>query len=57
MVVIPRDQLEAFAADHPHLHVEHVSDTSHYALVMGAGPGPSRVAEAIASVTRDAARA
>jgi lipase len=54
-VVIPRDYLEAFAADHPHVHVEHVADTNHYTLLIGAGPGPSRVAEAIARVMCDGA--
>ena len=55
-VVIPRDHLDAFAADHPHLQIEHVADTNHYTLVIGAGPGPSRVADAIARVMRDGAR-
>jgi lipase len=55
--VIPRDYLEAFAADHPQLRVEHVPDTNHYTLVMGTSPGPSRVAAAIESALRDAERA
>jgi pimeloyl-ACP methyl ester carboxylesterase len=47
--VIPREYLHAFAADHPHLQVEHVADTNHYTLILGAGPGPSRVVDAIKS--------
>lgn len=54
--VIPREYLEAFAADHPDLHVEHVPDTNHYTLVMGTSPGPSRVVAAIESAIEDAER-
>ena len=54
--VVPREYLEAFRADHPHLHVEHVPDTNHYTLVLGKSPGPSRVAEAIERAITDAER-
>jgi pimeloyl-ACP methyl ester carboxylesterase len=52
--VIPHEYLDAFAADHPHIEVEHVPDTNHYTLVLGSSPGPSRVAAAIATAVRDA---
>jgi pimeloyl-ACP methyl ester carboxylesterase len=54
---VPGEQLDAFAAAHPHLSVEHVPDTNHYTLVLGDSPGPARVAAAISSVARDAGRA
>jgi hypothetical protein len=55
--VIPREYLDAFAADHPELDVEHVSGTNHYTLVLGNSPGPPRVAAAIEAAIRDAERA
>jgi lipase len=55
--VIPGEYLQAFAAEHPHLVVEHVADTNHYTLVLGPGPGPSRVADAIRTVISEAALA
>jgi pimeloyl-ACP methyl ester carboxylesterase len=54
--VIPGDYLEAFAADHPHVEVEHVPDTNHYTLILGASPGPARVAAAIEAAVRHAER-
>jgi pimeloyl-ACP methyl ester carboxylesterase len=53
---VPREQLDAFAAHHPHVSVEHVPDTNHYTLLLGDSPGPARVAAAIGSVVRDAER-
>jgi pimeloyl-ACP methyl ester carboxylesterase len=50
--VVPREQLASFAADRPHLRVEHVDDTNHYTLVLGDSPGPPRVAAAIGNVAR-----
>jgi hypothetical protein len=38
--------LDEFAAAHPEAHVETVEGTNHYTLLLGRGPGPSRVAEA-----------
>lgn len=52
--VIPREYLHAFADQHPRLIVEHVPDTNHYTLVLGAGPGPSRVTDAIKCAISDA---
>jgi pimeloyl-ACP methyl ester carboxylesterase len=52
--VIPSEYLDAFAAEHPHLHVERVPDTNHYTLILGKSPGPCRVAAAIESAIRDA---
>jgi pimeloyl-ACP methyl ester carboxylesterase len=54
--VIPDDYLEAFAADHPDVDVEHVPDTNHYTLILGSSPGPARVAAAIEAAVRDAER-
>jgi hypothetical protein len=45
--LIPADALHAFAAAHPSMRVEEVSDVNHYTLVMGHGPGPHRVVAAI----------
>jgi lipase len=54
--VIPRDYLDAFTAEHPHLQVEHVPETNHYTLLLGGSPGPPRVAAAIEGAIRDAER-
>jgi pimeloyl-ACP methyl ester carboxylesterase len=45
--LISAEELQAFAETHPSVHVEEVADVNHYTLVMGAGPGPRRVAAAI----------
>jgi pimeloyl-ACP methyl ester carboxylesterase len=45
--LIPRRDLHAFAAAHPSVLVEDVPGVNHYTLVMGASPGPARVAAAI----------
>jgi pimeloyl-ACP methyl ester carboxylesterase len=45
--LITAGELRAFAAAHPSMRVEAVPDVNHYTLVMGAGPGPRRVAAAI----------
>jgi pimeloyl-ACP methyl ester carboxylesterase len=52
--VIPREYLDAYAADNPHLQVEHVPETNHYTVLLGNSPGPYRVAAAIESAIRDA---
>jgi pimeloyl-ACP methyl ester carboxylesterase len=44
--LIPRDMLDEYAAAHPEARVENVEETNHYTLLLGQGPGPSRVAEA-----------
>jgi lipase len=43
---IPREVLDEFAAAHPEARVENVEETNHYTLLLGQGPGPSRVASA-----------
>jgi pimeloyl-ACP methyl ester carboxylesterase len=53
---VPREQLDAFATDHPHVSIEHVPETNHYTLLLGDSPGPARVAAAISSAVRDADR-
>jgi hypothetical protein len=44
--LIPREMLDEFAAADPEAHVENVEGTNHYTLLLGQGPGPSRVAAA-----------
>jgi pimeloyl-ACP methyl ester carboxylesterase len=46
--LIPDDALHDFAASHPAVRIEEVGGVNHYTLVMGDGPGPQRVAEAVA---------
>jgi pimeloyl-ACP methyl ester carboxylesterase len=55
--IIARGYLDSFAEQHPHLEVEHVPGTNHHTLILGNGPGPSRVAAAIERVMRNAAPA
>ena len=50
--LIPADELHAFAAAHPSVRVEEVPGVNHYTLVMGASPGPARVAAAIERAVR-----
>jgi pimeloyl-ACP methyl ester carboxylesterase len=50
--LIPAEALHAFAAAHPSVRVEEVAGVNHYTLVMGASPGPSRVAAAIDGAAR-----
>ncbi|HYZ28611.1 MAG TPA: alpha/beta hydrolase [Thermoleophilaceae bacterium] len=45
--LISADELHTFADTHPSVRVEEVADVNHYTLVMGASPGPARVAAAI----------
>jgi lipase len=45
--MISRAVLEAFAAGHPHAHIEAVDGVNHYTVVLGDSPGPARVAAAI----------
>jgi pimeloyl-ACP methyl ester carboxylesterase len=47
--MIPLDLLDDFAATHPAVQIEAVADVNHYTLLLGLGPGPSRVAAAIES--------
>jgi pimeloyl-ACP methyl ester carboxylesterase len=44
--LLPQELLDEFAAAHPEAQVENVEDTNHYTLLLGQGPGPSRVAAA-----------
>jgi lipase len=46
--MIPRSFLDGFRARHPHVRVEDVSGVNHYTVMLGDGPGPERVAAAIA---------
>jgi hypothetical protein len=49
MPAVPQPLLDIFVASHPNARVEQVADANHYTLVLGAGPGPGRVAAAIAA--------
>jgi pimeloyl-ACP methyl ester carboxylesterase len=44
--LIPREVLDEYAAAHRGAHVENVEGTNHYTLLLGEGPGPSRVTAA-----------
>jgi pimeloyl-ACP methyl ester carboxylesterase len=44
---LPSMLVDAFAATHPNAHLERVPDVNHYTVLLGGGPGPSRVAAAI----------
>jgi pimeloyl-ACP methyl ester carboxylesterase len=44
--LIPRELLDEFAAARPDARVETVEETNHYTLLLGEGPGPSRVVAA-----------
>ena len=44
---LPSMLVDAFAATHPHAHLERVPDVNHYTVLLGTGLGPSRVAAAI----------
>jgi pimeloyl-ACP methyl ester carboxylesterase len=45
--VLPRPVLDRFLAAHPDVGFEEVADVNHYTLVLGASPGPARVAATI----------
>jgi lipase len=55
--LIQHPELEAFVARHPTADVEVVPDVNHYTLVLGASPGPARVAAVIQSAARAATSA
>jgi pimeloyl-ACP methyl ester carboxylesterase len=44
--LLPRELLDEFAAARPEARVENVEGTNHYTLLLGEGPGPSRVVAA-----------
>ena len=50
--MVPQLLLEAFIGTHPGAQVEEVADANHYTLVLGAGPGPVRVAAAVEAAIR-----
>lgn len=54
--LISRQMLDDFTSSHPQAEVEEV-DVNHYTLLLGRGPGPSRVAVAIESALPAAATA
>jgi lipase len=54
--LIATDELRAFAASHPWVHVEAVSDVNHYTIVMGGGPGAPHVAAAVAAAVSNGRR-
>jgi pimeloyl-ACP methyl ester carboxylesterase len=55
--LIEQRQLDEFSAGHPEADVEDVCDVNHYTILLGEGPGSSRVAAAIAAVAQRAASA
>jgi lipase len=44
--LLPREAFDEYAATHPGAYVENVDHTNHYTLLLGEGPGPSRVVAA-----------
>lgn len=46
--VLPTMLVDSFAATHPHARIQRIPDTNHYTILLGPGPGPTRVAAAIA---------
>jgi lipase len=51
---ISREALEGFVARHPNVRVEDVAGVNHYTLLLGEGPGPSRVTSAIRAALSEA---
>jgi lipase len=47
--MIPPQVLDEFLTAHPDADAETVPDTNHYTILLGKGPGPSRVVEALRS--------
>jgi lipase len=45
--LIPLDVLDEFLSLHPETRAETVPDTNHYTILLGAGPGPAHVVEAL----------
>ena len=54
--LIPREALDEFVRDHPHVSVELVSDVNHFTLVIGGGHGPLRVAATLVALALGDAR-
>jgi lipase len=54
--LIAQGELEEFIARHPSADVEDVRGVNHYTVLLGEGPGPSRVASVIDTVARHATR-
>ena len=54
MPAVPQPLVDAFTGTHPRARIEEVPAANHYTLVLGAGPGPRRVAETIAAALTDA---
>jgi lipase len=50
--LIPRPDLLEYLPDHPNVSAELVDDVNHFTLVIGEGPGPRRVAAALAELAR-----
>lgn len=50
--LIPESALESFMANHPTAVVERVEGVNHYTILIGASPGPARVAAAISAANQ-----
>jgi hypothetical protein len=50
--LIPREALDEFAAARPDVRIENVAETNHYSILLGEGPGPSRVVSAFRAALR-----
>jgi lipase len=53
--MISDEALAAFASTHPGVRVETVAGTNHYTIVLGPGPGPSHVADAVLAAVEEPA--
>jgi pimeloyl-ACP methyl ester carboxylesterase len=45
--ILPGLLVDSFVATHPRAYVERIPGVNHYTVLLGCGPGPARVAEAI----------
>ena len=53
--LIPEDVLAEFASARPNAHVETVSGTNHYTILLGPSPGPAHVTDAVLGAVRQRA--
>jgi hypothetical protein len=51
--LISDEVLAAFASTHSDAQIETVPDTNHYTILVGAGVGPSHVADAIRAAVKE----
>jgi lipase len=52
--LLPQEAVDEYVAGHPQARVEQVSDTNHYSVLLGPGPGAATVTSAIVSALDEA---